>query len=638
MEDIHHILKKYWGYHSFRPLQEETIQAVLAGKDVLALLPTGGGKSICFQVPALAKTGICLVVTPLIALMKDQVAALQKRGIAAAALFTGMTYSEIDRVLDNCVYGTIKFLYISPERLQTALFQARVQHMQTNLLAVDEAHCISQWGYDFRPAYLEIATLRTLLPNINIIALTATATSAVKQDIQDKLAFRAGVVFQKSFARPNLAYIVKRTDNKEGKLPNLLQRIQGTAIIYVNTRKKAKVIAQLLLQKGIRATFYHAGLDNTVREERQNAWMKGTIRVIVATNAFGMGIDKPDVRLVIHMDLPTSLEAYYQEAGRAGRDEQKVYAILLYDQKDITDLREMIQKEYPSVKQLKNIYQQLANYYQLAIGAQDHTAHNLDWKEFAHTCRLQPQEAYQAIKSLANEGLIQLNEAFYQPAKLHIPITNQDLYAFQVANSSYDELIRALLRLYGGELFVDFCIIAEANLAKHLQVPLPVIIQQLCQLQQRAIINYIPQTDQPQIIFLEARYPADRLPINEKSLQKKSKLATEKAEAVIHYITHLNRCRNQLLLEYFDEISYQACELCDICFAKKSTDKPEEKDYLIARSHILQYLQAKPHDLQALVDQIDMPEEVIIMTIRQLLEQGEVAYDLAHLLIKTDKP
>lgn len=637
MEDIHQILKKYWGYHSFRPLQEEIIQAVLAGKDVLALLPTGGGKSICFQVPALAKTGICLVITPLIALMKDQVTALQKRGIAAAALFTGMTYAAIDRVLDNCVYGNIKFLYISPERLQIDIFQTRVQQMQVSLLAVDEAHCISQWGYDFRPAYLDIATLRTLLPKINMIALTATATRAVKEDIQDKLAFQKGIVFQKSFARPNLAYIVKKTDDKERKLLNLLRHIQGTTIIYVNTRKRAKLVAQLLLQKYIQATFYHAGLDNTTREERQNAWMKGNIRVMVATNAFGMGIDKPDVRLVIHIDLPTSLEAYYQEAGRAGRDEQKAYAILLYDQQDIIDLREGIQKKHPSTKQLKNAYQQLANYYQLAVGAQDNIAHNLDWAAFAHTCRLQPQEAYQAIKSLASEGLIQLNEAFYQPAKLHIPITHQELYAFQVANSGYDALIRALLRLYGGELFTDFCMISEARLATHLQIPLAATSQQLRQLQQRAIIDYTPQSDQPQITFLQARYPADRIPIDEKALQQKSKLATEKAEAVIHYITHLNRCRVQLLLEYFDEINYQPCNMCDICLAKKSMHTLEEKDYVVARRHILQYLQTKPHDLQALLDQVGMPEEVVIMTVRQLLDQGEVVYDLAHRLVKMDK-
>jgi ATP-dependent DNA helicase RecQ len=636
MQDIHQILKKYWGYHSFRPLQEAIIQAVLGGKDVLALLPTGGGKSICFQVPAMAKPGICLVVTPLIALMKDQVAALEKRGIAAAALFTGMSYAEIDRVLDNCVYGNTKFLYISPERLQTDIFQERVQQMRVNLLAVDEAHCISQWGYDFRPAYLEIVTLRTLLPHINVIALTATATRAVKEDIQEKLAFKNGTIFQKSFTRPNLAYIVKKTDDKERKLLNLLRRIQGTTIIYVSTRKKTKLIAQLLLQNHIQATFYHAGLDNTIRTERQNAWMKGNIRVMVATNAFGMGIDKPDVRLVIHMDLPASLEAYYQEAGRAGRDEQKSYAILFYDQQDIMDLRESIQREHPSAKQLKNIYQQLANYYQLAVGTQDNTTHELDWAAFAHTYRLQPQEAYQAIKSLANQGLIQLNEAFYEPAKLHIPITHQELYAFQVANSGYDSLIRALLRLYGGELFTDFCIIAEARLAKHLQIPIATVIQQLRQLQQRAIIDYFPQVDQPQVTFLQARYPADRIPIDEKTLQQKSKLATEKAEAVIHYITHPNRCRAQLLLEYFDEISDRLCGVCDICINKNKDNHLSAQTYQQIRATILHELQAGPSELCSLIDNIAFPEELVIATIRQMLDSGELQYNLAGKVVRIE--
>lgn len=637
MQDIHHILKKYWGYYSFRPLQEEIIQAVLSGQDVLALLPTGGGKSICFQVPAVARPGICLVITPLISLMRDQVTQLQRRGITAEALFTGMTYAEIDRILDNCVYGKIKFLYISPERIQTDIFQARVHQMQVNLLAVDEAHCISQWGYDFRPAYLDIPKLRTLLPGINMIALTATATSAVKEDIQDKLAFKNSITFQKSFARPNLAYMVKKTADKERHLLNLLRRIQGTSIVYVNTRKKAKVIAQILQNDHIQGAFYHAGLDSTTREERQNAWMKGDVPVMVATNAFGMGIDKPDVRLVIHMDLPTSLEAYYQEAGRAGRDEQKAYAILLYDQQDIIDLRDNIQKEHPSAKQLKKVYQQLANYYQLAVGAQDNKPYQLDWAAFAHTCRLQPQEAYQSIKSLAHEGLIELNEAFYRPSKLHISITHQELYAFQVTTHGYDSLIQGLLRLYGGEIFTDFCTISEAKLANYLNISGAVLSQQLRQLQQRAIVAYIPQSDQPQIIFLQARYPADRVPIDEKALQRKSKLATKKAEAVIHYITHLNRCRSQLLLEYFGEISDQPCKRCDICLTKKSFHTFIEKDYIMARRLILKHLEAYPYNLQALLDQVDMPEEVVIMTIRQLLDQGEIAYDSAYRLVKINK-
>ena len=478
MQSIQHILKQYWGHNTFRPLQAEIIQAVLAGKDVLALLPTGGGKSICFQIPALAQPGICLVVTPLIALMKDQVEQLKQRGIPAAAIFAGMKPQEIDIVLDNCIYGQLKFLYVSPERLKTEIFQERVQKMPINLLAVDEAHCISQWGYDFRPAYLDIAELRPLIPNVNIIALTATATRSVKQDIQEKLHFREAVLFQKSFARDNLAYVVRKAEDKNNILLRILHSIHGTAIIYVYTRRKTKEVASFLLRNNVNATFYHAGLTNEERARRQDAWLQGKISVMVATNAFGMGIDKPDVRLVVHLDLPTTLEAYYQEAGRAGRDEKKAYAVVLYDQQDINELRASIQEGHPTVEYLKTVYQHLANYYQVAVGTHAMTTYDLDWEEFASNCRLKPQEAYQAIKRLESEGLIQLNEAFFQPAKLHIPTNHKELYAFQVAHASYDPLIKALLRLYGGELFTDFCNISENKVARFLQTMPQAVIKQ----------------------------------------------------------------------------------------------------------------------------------------------------------------
>ncbi|MHB9147049.1 MAG: RecQ family ATP-dependent DNA helicase [Candidatus Amoebophilus sp.] len=636
MEDAHQILKKYWGYNSFRSLQLEIIQATLSEKDVLALLPTGGGKSICFQIPALAKPGICLVVTPLISLMKDQVEQLKKRNISAAAIFTGMSYAEIDLILDNCIYGHTKFLYISPERLKTELFQARIQKMQVNLLAIDEAHCISQWGYDFRPAYLDIAELRPLLPNVNIIALTATATRAVKQDIQDKLAFKNPVVFQKSFNRDNLAYLVKRTDDKDGALLRLLNRIKGTAIIYVNTRKKTKLISQFLAKNNINTTFYHGGLDNTERTQRQDAWIKGKVRVMVATNAFGMGIDKPDVRLVVHLDLPTTLEAYYQEAGRAGRDEQKSYAIILYDEQDILELKENIEKEYPSVEQLKKVYQQLANYYQLAVGSHDNTAHAFDWEDFANTCRIQPQEAYQAIKKLESEGLIRLNEAFFQPAKLHIAINHHDLYAFQVAHAIYDAIMKSILRLYGGELFSEFCTISEVKIAQHMQTNPATVTQQLHKLHQLGVVNYVPQTDKPQITFLQPRYAAANIPLDTKSLHHKSNLAKQKADAVIHYITHQNRCRAQILLEYFDEIFYEPCKMCDICLAKPSLQHTTN-DYCIARNLILKHVHTDtPYHLQELINSVDLHEETVIATIRQMLDHGELVYDLANRIVRAN--
>jgi ATP-dependent DNA helicase RecQ len=631
MEDIHHILKKYWGYDSFRAMQIEIIEAVLAGKDVLALLPTGGGKSICFQVPAMAQPGICLVVTPLIALMKDQVEQLKRRKIPAAAIYTGMSYPEIDVILDNCIYGNTKFLYISPERLKTEIFQTRVQKMKVSLLAVDEAHCISQWGYDFRPAYLEIAEFRPLLQNINIIALTATATRTVKQDIQDKLQLKNCVVFQKSFTRTNLAYIVKKTDGKERNLLNAIKRINGSTIIYVNTRKKTKQIAQFLQKNKINATFYHGGLNNSERETRQDAWIKDKVKIMVATNAFGMGIDKPDVRLVVHLDLPTSLEAYYQEAGRAGRDEQQSYAIILYDHQDVLELRENIQKENPPIAQLKKVYQHLANYYQLAVGTQDATPHEFDWENFANTYRLPPQEAYQAIKKLEHEGLIQLNETFFQPAKLHLSITHHELYAFQVANAGYELIIKAILRLYGGELFTDFCNISENKIARYLDTNIEGVQQQLHKLNQLGILTYIPQTDNPQIIFTQPRHPADKIPLDIRSLEQKSKLAIQKAEAVIHYVTHQHRCRSQLLLEYFDEISYQPCSICDICLSNLAVQNPQQ-DYHTARHLILTHLQTTTYTLQELVERINISEEILIATIRQMLDQGEIAYDQTYRL------
>ena len=463
-------LRQYWGYKDFRPLQQDIVQAVLDGKDVLALLPTGGGKSICFQVPTLMRPGLCVVVSPLIALMKDQVDQLKKRGIAAEVVFAGMRAPEIDLALDNCIYGQVKFLYVSPERLKTTLLQERVKKMQINLLAVDEAHCISQWGYDFRPAYLEIAAFRTLIPNVNTIALTATATPTVQQDIQEKLQFSHPLCFQKSFTRDNLIYVVRKTEDKERQLLSILHHVPGTAIVYVNTRKKAKTAAQFLQKNDINAAAYHAGLTTLEREARQEAWFNGSTRVIVATNAFGMGIDKLNVRSVIHLDFPTTLEAYYQEAGRAGRDDKKAYAVILYDIHDIALLRESIQRAHPSPEQLKKVYQQLANYYQVAVGSHNMITYDFDLEYFAHAYGLKPQLVYQSLKTLEGEGLIQLNEAFSQPARLHIPTDPKTLYTFQVAHAHYDLLIKALLRLYGGELFSTFTTVSVPHIAHFINI------------------------------------------------------------------------------------------------------------------------------------------------------------------------
>ncbi len=621
------ILQQYWGHANFRPLQEDIIQAVLHGHDVLALLPTGGGKSICYQVPALMRPGISIVVSPLIALIKDQVDQLQQRNIAAAAIHAGMAPQQIDSTLDNCIYGQTKLLYLSPERLQTDLLQERVRKMNVSLLAVDEAHCISQWGYDFRPAYLAIADFKPLIPKANTIALTATATATVQQDIQDKLHLRQATHFQQSFARHNLTYVVRKTEDKDRQLLKILHNVPGTAIIYVNTRKKTNTVAQWLQHKGISAVAYNAGLTTAERTTRQEAWMQGTTTAIVATNAFGMGIDKADVRLVIHLDLPNTLEAYYQEAGRAGRDQQKAYTILLYADHDITHLRENVQTAHPTPQQLKKTYQHLANYYQIAIGSHAMTTHDFDLEAFAHTYGLPVPATYQALKTLEAEGLLQLSQAFSQPSQVHITTSPRQLYAFQVAQAPHDPLIKTLLRLYGGEQFAAPCTISEQHIARQLNTHPQNVRKQLQTLHQQQILHYYPQKDQPQLTFTTARHPAHALPLDAAKLQQRATTATDKAEAVIRYATHQHRCRPQQLLEYFGEVNHQPCGQCDVCLRKKHPDTPDQ-DHQRHRNAILQRLQAGINDLNAIVDSMDWTaEKAILSTVRQMLENKELAYD-----------
>ncbi|MEM1137932.1 MAG: ATP-dependent DNA helicase RecQ, partial [Bacteroidota bacterium] len=454
MVDLHKILYQYWKYTTFRSLQEEIIQAVLAGKDTLALLPTGGGKSICFQVPALAKEGVCIVISPLIALMKDQVYQLNTRGIEAKAIYAGMSQREIDITLDNAIYGNIKFLYVSPERLKTEIFITRAAKMNISLLAIDEAHCISQWGYDFRPPYLELMQFRELIPNVPCIALTATATEVVKNDIQDKLGFdqNAGF-FQKSFARENLSYSVYYEEDKEKRMLEILSKVAGSAIVYVRSRKRTKHFADFLRARKISASFYHAGLSNEERARRQDDWINNRTRVIVATNAFGMGIDKPDVRIVIHLDLPDNLEAYYQEAGRAGRDERKAFAVLLYNHNDIKQLKENIEISHPSIDKLKKVYQAVANYLKIAVGSGYLESYDFDLDDFVNTFKLPYLETYHALKKLEEQDFIQFNESFYAPSRLTIALSHDKLYEFQVANKEADKLIKILLRVYGAEIY-----------------------------------------------------------------------------------------------------------------------------------------------------------------------------------------
>lgn len=633
---IHEILKQFWGYANFRPLQEDIIQSVLQGHDTLALMPTGGGKSICFQVPALAKEGICIVVSPLIALMKDQVEQLKRRNIPAIAIYSGMTRREIDLNLDNCVYGNIKFLYVSPERLKTEILLERVKRMQVALLAIDEAHCISQWGYDFRPPYLEIAQFRELFPDIPLIALTATATPDVKQDIQDRLAFQNGKVFQKSFARPNLSYSVFNEEDKEQKLLQILQNVKGSAIVYVRSRKRTQSIAKLLLNQGISAAYYHAGLTNEERTQQQEAWINGVIRVVVATNAFGMGIDKPDVRLVVHMDVPDNLESYYQEAGRGGRDEQKAYAVLLYTQKNIDDLRYKLEQAFPSVDLLRRVYQSLANYFKVAVGSSQLSSYDFDIHDFVKTFQLPLVNTFYAIKRLEEEGFIQLNEDFYHPSKLYIRINQAELYKFQVANAALDGLIKALLRMYGGELLSGFCTVSESKLATFLSTSANDVMRKLRLMHQMEVIDYDPQKDKPQLTFLTSRFDAAKLSIDEKKLKQRYQVQAEKIDKIIHYTEHTRRCRTQLLQEYFGEITDETCGVCDVCLQKKDKHKKEVEGTVHLRQKIRTLLAEAPLTVQQLTTKADEKEDAITHTIRMMLDNSELQYDKAgRLMLKS---
>ncbi|WP_333818979.1 RecQ family ATP-dependent DNA helicase [Ohtaekwangia sp.] len=627
METPISILNRYWHHSQFRPLQEDIVNAVLNGRDTLALLPTGGGKSVCFQVPALIREGICIVITPLIALMKDQVEQLKSRGILAVAIHSGMSRSEIDILLDNCIYGSVKFLYVSPERLQTELFIERARQMKVGLIAVDEAHCISQWGYDFRPPYLQITSLRELKPQVPVIALTATATLQVKDDIMQKLAFRepAGI-FQRSFARDNLSFVVRKTENKEKKLLDILQKVKGTAIIYVRSRKATQQIAEWLSKRNIPASYYHAGLSFEERSKRQEDWIQNRSRVMVATNAFGMGIDKPDVRLVVHLDLPENLESYYQEAGRAGRDGVKSFAVILYQEADVVNLQFKTEQAHPSPETLKKVYQALANYYQLAVGSSGGESYDFDLHDFAERFHYNQQEVYIALKKLEEEGLIQFNESFYNPSHLFIPVDKTKLYEFQIANARFDPVIKMLLRLYGGELFADFVKISESYLAKGLKISEKEMISILKHLNEMKIVSYQPLKDKPQITFVLPRQDVDRLPLNIKRLEERKKLTTDKMQAIVTFATTTHRCRMQIIQDYFGEDTFAECGLCDVCIEKRKHDNRAAFDDI--RSEIITILRGASMTIEQLEEQIEPANrELFADAVRDLVDEGILQYD-----------
>ena len=572
---IHSILKNYWGYDAFRPLQEEIITSILEGKDVLALLPTGGGKSICFQVPAMAKEGVCLVVSPLIALMKDQVGNLRRRGITAFAIFSGMTRKEVIHTLKTATSSNCKFLYVSPERLETKLFLEYLPALQINLLAIDEAHCISQWGYDFRPPYLRIAALREALAGIPVLALTASATPVVQQDICDKLKFTEHKVFRQSFERPKLSYSVFNIPAKITRLSEVLNNVPGSSIVYCKSRKRTREIAEQLRSYGIDADFYHAGLSVEDRSKKQEDWLKNRVRTIVCTNAFGMGIDKPDVRTVVHYDAPDSLENYYQEAGRAGRDNLNAYAVLLYQGKDLTQLEEQVNLRFPSLEDIRAVYQSLVNYLQLPNGQGEGNYYAFDLADFIQKFKHPVHLVVNTLKALEQENHISFNENVFVPPRLGF-ICNKDLlYQFENDYPAYEPLIKALLRSYEG-IFDQEVPVHEKSIAFLLKKDIGEVKTLLEELSRYHIISYHPQKDSPQIFFIENRVKAGELQIDLQRYQHRKAQYKARVEALIGYVSH-TACRSQLIGNYFGDERIKPCGICDNCLKKKSTEITTEE-------------------------------------------------------------
>ncbi|MDQ3046600.1 MAG: RecQ family ATP-dependent DNA helicase [Bacteroidota bacterium] len=631
MSAIHGILEKYWGFKAFRPLQEEIIQSVLDGKDTLALLPTGGGKSICFQVPALAKEGICIVVSPLIALMKDQVENLTKKGIKAIAITSNMHKREIDIALDNCVHGSTRFLYLSPERLETEIVKVRLQKMNVNLIAIDESHCISQWGYDFRPSYLKIEKLREILPGVPVLALTATATSEVVKDIQAKLKFKKENVFQKSFERKNISYVIQQEEDKLAKLIKICKNVNGSGIVYVRNRRKTQDIASYLASHNVSADFYHAGLDSKKRDAKQSAWIDNKTRVIVCTNAFGMGIDKPDVRFVIHIDLPDSLEAYFQEAGRAGRDEQKGYAILLYNISDKIELKRNVEMSFPALDEIRQTYQALMNFYQMPSGSGEGVTLEFDISKFCDTYKLNAITVFNCLKFIEREGYVSVSDALFQPSRIKLELNREDLYKFQISNPAMDVFIKLILRSYSG-VFDNFNKISENDLAHKANTKTEEVIKKLNYLHQHKVITYAAQTELPQITFLRPRVDTKDLSFSKENYTLLKQRAITRMESVINYAESTHKCRSQLLLWYFGESESYPCEHCDVCLEeKKSTLHTDEFENI--SNQVKQLLAMHPMSLKLLVDSVtDNHEEKILHSIQWLIDNGHVKYNQEQLL------
>ncbi|AHW58541.1 ATP-dependent DNA helicase RecQ [Draconibacterium orientale] len=629
MEDFRQILTRYWGYPEFRPLQLEIIESVAAGKDTLGLMPTGGGKSITFQVYSLAHEGICVVVTPLIALMKDQVENLSRKGIKALAVHSGMSAREIKLTLDNAVWGNYKFLYVSPERLNSERFVERLEQMKVNLLTVDEAHCISQWGYDFRPSYLSIIKVRELLPKVKILALTATATPKVADDIQDKLGFKEKNLLKMSFHRENLSYLVRHVENKTGYLLNTLKKSKGSGVVYVRSRKATREIAEELRQNGISASYYHAGLGNFVRSARQDDWLSGRTRVIVATNAFGMGIDKANVRFVIHIDAPDSLEAYYQEAGRAGRDGKKSAAVLLYNNADTTKLKKHISTSFPEIDNIKRIYDSLCNYFQIAVGYGKGQVREFSLQGFAQAYKFQQAMVYNSLKILQRQEYLEFTEQVDSPSRVYFPISRDELYKFQVANAKLDDFIKLLLRSYTG-LFTGYVSVDEELLSKRSGLNRDQVYNYLKHLRQSKVIDYVPKSQTPFIYFTKERVHIDRIKISKENYDLRKKDYTEKIESVIHYATDSATCRSQILLSYFGETDTAACGTCDICKAKEALALSDYEFGTVSKR--VQKLLADPCTYENLLFKLKGDQQKMREIVKWLLDNKKIIYRVDGLL------
>ena len=569
------LLKKYWGYDDFRGIQKEIIESIGAGKDTLGLMPTGGGKSITFQVPALAHEGVCIVITPLIALMKDQVSNLRRRGIQASAIYSGMKHDSILMTLENAVFGGVKILYISPERISTSLFLEKLRHMKVSFICVDEAHCISQWGYDFRPSYLSIADIRKELPDTPVLALTATATPEVIDDIQERLHFREKCVYKMSFARKNLAYVVRHTSNKTGQLIHILNHVQGSAIVYVRSRKRTKEYAELLNTSGISATFYHAGLDNQEKDQRQKAWQEDKVRVMVATNAFGMGIDKPDVRVVIHIDCPDCLEAYFQEAGRAGRDGKKSYAVLLYDNNDRSKLQRRVVDTFPDKDFIRQVYDQLAYFYQIGVGSGYNACFEFPLERFCRIYKHFPIPTVSALNILTRAGYIDFKEEDDMQARVMFSVERDDLYKLRGNEPQEDAVIVALLRNYTG-LFQGYQYIDEGVIAEQCGLTQPQVYMTLRALTQKHILDFIPQKHIPFIRYTQRREESERLVISKTIYDDLKARFAERIEKMLEYANSGNICRSRMLLRYFGETNTEDCGQCDVCLNEKRSWTPPE--------------------------------------------------------------